>query len=74
MQSCRRSTDGFGCDIEDYAYNESLLNRYSEMLGEGFVGFRLHEWMSNYRGDLRKLENHSSGLGQHCTKLFFMVY
>ena len=43
MQSYRRSTDGFGCDIEEYAYNESLLNRYREMLGAGFVVFRLHE-------------------------------
>ncbi len=37
------STNGFGCDIEEYAYNESLLNRYREMLGAGFVVFRLHE-------------------------------
>ena len=45
-----------GCYIEDYPYDMSLVQAYREMLGDNFWGFQMHEWMSNYRNDLRKLE------------------
>ena len=41
-----------GCYIEDYPYDEELLEIYKEMLGENFWGFQMHEWMSNYRFDV----------------------
>ena len=45
-----------GTYIDEYPYDEELLNEYREMLGDNFFGFQMHEWMSNYRGDVfRKL-------------------
>ena len=47
-----------GTYIDDYPYDEELLCEYKEMLGDNFFGFQMHEWMSNYRGDLfRKLSD-----------------
>lgn len=46
-----------GCYIDDYAYDEELLNAYRELLGDNFWGFQMHEWLSNYRSDVRKLED-----------------
>ena len=45
-----------GCYIEDYPYDMELVRAYRELLGDHFWGFQMHEWMSNYRNDLRKLE------------------
>ena len=45
-----------GCYIENYEYDQALVNRYRELLGDNFWGFQMHEWMSNYRNDIRKLE------------------
>lgn len=45
-----------GIYIEDYPYDMDLVRAYRELLGENFWGFQMHEWMSNYRNDLRKLE------------------
>ena len=46
-----------GCYIEDYAYDRELLEEYKALLGDNFWGFQMHEWLSNYRGDLQyKLE------------------
>lgn len=47
-----------GCYIEHYPYDMVLVDAYREMLGDGFYGFQLHEWMSNYRNDIRKLVDH----------------
>lgn len=48
-----------GCYIENYPYDMTLVNEYREMLGDRFYGFQMHEWMSNFRNDFRKLEeNH----------------
>ena len=44
-----------GCYIENYDYDMDLVNEYKEMLGDKFYGFQMHEWMSNYRNDLRKI-------------------
>jgi len=38
--------------IQDYEYDQDLINMYKDMLGEKFKGFQMHEWFSNYRGDL----------------------
>ncbi|MBQ3571361.1 MAG: hypothetical protein IJA15_00880 [Clostridia bacterium] len=43
-----------GCFIEDYPYNQELLNEYKKMLGDNFWGFQMHEWMSNFLSDLNK--------------------
>ena len=40
-----------GCYIEEYDYDEKLLDEYKEMLGDNFWGFQMHEWLSNYFGD-----------------------
>ena len=44
-----------GCFIENYNYDMELVNEYKNMLGNKFLGFQMHEWMSNYRNDLRKI-------------------
>ena len=46
-----------GCYIDDYVYDPGLLGAYRELLGDKFWGFQMHEWLSNYRSDLRKLES-----------------
>lgn len=45
-----------GCYIEDYPYDPALIRKIRSVLGENFWGFQMHEWMSNYSGDLRKLQ------------------
>jgi hypothetical protein len=44
-----------GAFYEDYEYDERLIESYRELLGERFLGFQMHEWMSNYRGDIKKV-------------------
>ena len=44
-----------GCYFEGYDYDESLLDAYRNLLGDGFFGFQMHEWMSNLWSDLCKL-------------------
>lgn len=44
-----------GCYIEDYPYDADLVKKYEDVLGENFWGFQMHEWMSNYSSDLKKL-------------------
>ena len=44
-----------GCFFEGYGYDMELVNTYREMLGEKFFGFQMHEWMSNFISDTRKL-------------------
>lgn len=43
-----------GCYIEEYPYDEKLLDEYKRILGDKFWGFQMHEWMSNYRSDAFK--------------------
>ncbi len=45
-----------GCFLEQYPYDMDLVEEYKTMLGEKFWGFQMHEWMSNYKSDLEKLE------------------
>ena len=45
-----------GVYIDEYEYDQDLLNEYKELLGDNFWGFQMHEWLSNYRNDaLKKL-------------------
>ena len=44
-----------GCFFEGYDYDMKLVRAYREMLGEKFFGFQMHEWMSNFISDTRKL-------------------
>lgn len=43
-----------GCYIENYPYDEALLDEYRTLLGDKFYGFQMHEWLSNYRSDANK--------------------
>lgn len=45
-----------GCYIDNYVYDEALLNAYREMLGDNFWGFQMHEWFSNYASDLARMK------------------
>ena len=38
-----------------YAYNQELIREYTELLGDWFLGFQLHESGSNRRGDWNTL-------------------
>lgn len=44
-----------GCYIDDYAYDEKLLEHYRQLLGEKFLGFQMHEWASNFYNDIAKI-------------------
>lgn len=46
-----------GCYYEGYDYDFTLINNYREMLADKFAGFQMHEWMTNFRGDLKKLKD-----------------
>lgn len=35
----------------DYRFDPGLINLYSELLGDRFYGFQIHEWASNFRLD-----------------------
>ena len=41
-----------GCFLESYPYDQALVNEYKAMLGDKFLGFQMHEWLSNYKGDV----------------------
>jgi hypothetical protein len=44
-----------GAFIQDYAYDQDLVAEYERLLGDRFLGFQMHEWLSNYKSDLTKL-------------------
>ena len=44
-----------GIYLENYDYDWSLVNRYRDMLGERFIGFQMHEWMSNFANDFKRI-------------------
>lgn len=41
-----------GVIMYDYTYDPALVKEYEDMLGDSFLGFQMHEWLSNYRGDV----------------------
>lgn len=43
-----------GTYIDEYEYDEELINEYRDMLDERFLGFQFHEWLSNYKTDVKK--------------------
>ncbi len=43
-----------GCYIDEYVYDQNLLDEYRCLLGDKFYGFQMHEWLSNYRSDANK--------------------
>jgi len=43
-----------GCYIENYPYDRELIAAYESMLGDRFLGFQMHEWLSNYRGEIHQ--------------------
>ncbi len=45
-----------GSYIEEYPYDMVLIDEYRALLGDKFMGWQMHEWLSNYRSDLRKME------------------
>ncbi|MBE6690368.1 MAG: hypothetical protein E7590_03680 [Ruminococcaceae bacterium] len=45
-----------GSYIEEYPYDMELIDEYRTLLGDRFMGWQMHEWLSNYRSDLKKLE------------------
>ena len=44
-----------GTYIDSYPYDQNLISEYKELLGEKFWGFQMHEWLSNYMSDIKKL-------------------
>ena len=50
-----------GTYIDDYVYDQDLLDAYRSMLGDRFLGFQMHEWLSNYRSDLAKAKEMPEG-------------
>ncbi len=45
-----------GIGIDDYEYSGELIDDYSNMLGDNFFGFQIHEWASNFTHDWHQLE------------------
>ncbi len=41
-----------GVIMYDYTYDRDLIAEYRRLLGDKFHGFQMHEWLSNYRGDV----------------------
>jgi hypothetical protein len=41
-----------GTVIQEYEYDEELIREYREMLGDRFLGFQMHEWLTNYKNDV----------------------
>ena len=39
-----------------YPYDHDLLRHYEKALGDRFWGFQMHEWASNFRSDLERIE------------------
>ena len=37
--------------IDEYEYDHDLIDEYKKLLGEDFLGFQMHEWMTNYHYD-----------------------
>ena len=44
-----------GCFYEDYPFDLELISEYQNILGDKFLGFQMHEWMSNFKSDLDRI-------------------
>ena len=49
-----RLQGGMGLD-RLYPFDRGLLAYYQRLLGDGFWGFQMHEWSSNYRSDAERI-------------------
>ena len=38
--------------IQNYQYDKNLILEYEKLLGDKFLGFQIHEWLSNYAADV----------------------
>ena len=47
-----------GTYIYDYPFDKELIAEYERLLGDKFLGFQMHEWLSNYKGDAIKKLGH----------------
>lgn len=55
-----------GTFIDDYEYDLNLVDEYLNLLGNDFLGFQMHEWISNYHTDLEKIiDNHCPDWTKH---------
>lgn len=46
-----------GIDIcKGYRFDEKLVSELSDLLGENFWGFQMHEWASNYHHDVERIK------------------
>lgn len=52
-----------GTYFYEYDYDLSLIDCYEKLLGEGFLGFQMHEWASNYVQDWLRLSEVTDGRG-----------
>ena len=46
-----------GAIIFEYDFDQNLLTEYENILGEDFLGFQMHEWLSNYKSDQNKCKD-----------------
>ncbi len=46
-----------GLQIYDYDFDMELVEEYRKLLGDEFLGFQIHEWMSNYQSDIQKCKD-----------------
>ncbi len=44
-----------GIFYDDYKYDFDLVDEYRNILGNNFFGFQLHEWMSNFVNDTKRV-------------------
>ncbi|MCR5782937.1 MAG: hypothetical protein K6G90_09425 [Clostridia bacterium] len=50
-----RLQGGLGC-TRNYPFIRELTYYYKKLLGDGFLGFQMHEWASNFRSDQLRIE------------------
>ena len=41
-----------GTFMQDYEYDRDLIAEYERLLGDKFLGFQMHEWLSNYKTEI----------------------
>ncbi|MBP3334343.1 MAG: hypothetical protein J6M35_09910 [Clostridia bacterium] len=41
-----------GTFLEEYDFDTDLIDEYKQLLGDKFLGFQMHEWLSNYKTEI----------------------
>ncbi len=50
----------------EYDYDKNLLDEYKKMLGDKFLGFQMHEWVSNFESENKRvLEAKKNWIAEH---------